>query len=293
VVGRRWAGSSRIANAVIVCLVTLVVLLCLLPMMNVVAMSFSSSTAILMSRVGLWPVEPTLLAYRGILSDETMVQSLLFTIALTLTYTTIAMLLTTFAAYAFTKKRLKGRNVLLGIMVFTMYFSGGIIPDYLLVRDLGMIDTFWALVFPGVMSVYNLIVLRTFFHELPESFEESAVMDGANEIQVLFRIVVPLSMPVLATISLFYAVGKWNSFMDALFYINSRSKQPIQLRLYQIIMQSAALETSSLEGAVSQAALPESVKPACIVFATVPILLAYPWLQRYFIKGVMIGGIKE
>jgi putative aldouronate transport system permease protein len=292
-VGRPLAGSGRISNAVIVCLVGVVVLLCLLPMMNVVSMSFSSSTAILMSRVGLWPVEPTLLAYRGILSDETMIRSLLFTIALTITYTSIAMLLTTFAAYAFTKRRLKGRKVFFVLIVITMYFSGGIIPDYLLVRDLGMIDSFWALVFPGVMSAYNMIVLRTFFSGLPESFEESALMDGANEIQVLFRIVIPLSMPVLATIALFYAVGKWNSFMDALFYINSRSKQPIQLRLYQIIMQSAALETSSLEGAVSQAALPESVKPACIVFATVPILLAYPWLQRYFIKGVMIGGIKE
>jgi putative aldouronate transport system permease protein len=293
VVGRLKVGSGRISNALIVCTVTLVVLLCLLPMMNVVAMSFSSSSAILMSRVGLWPVEPTLLAYRGIISDETMVQSLLFTILLTITYTSIAMLLTTFAAYVFTKRRLKGRKVFFVLIVITMYFSGGIIPDYLLVRDLGMIDSFWALVFPGVMSAYNMIVLRTFFSALPESFEESALMDGANEIQVLFRIVIPLSMPVLATIALFYAVGKWNSFMDALFYINSRSKQPIQLRLYQIIMQSAALETSSLEGAVSQAALPESVKPACIVFATVPILLAYPWLQRYFIKGVMIGGIKE
>jgi putative aldouronate transport system permease protein len=291
-VGRLRIGSSRISNALIVCIVGLVVLLCLLPMMNVVAMSFSSSTAILMSRVGLWPVEPTLLAYRGILSDETMVQSLFFTIALTLTYTTIAMLLTTFAAYAFTKRRLKGRAVFLVIIVITMYFSGGIIPDYLLVRDLGLIDSFWALVFPGAMSAYNMFVLRTFFAGLPDSFEESAIMDGANEIQVLFRIVIPLSMPVLATIALFYGVGKWNSFMDALFYINSRSKQPIQLRLYQIIMQSAAIEMSSLEGAVSQAALPESVKPACIVFATVPIMLAYPWLQRYFIKGVMIGGIK-
>jgi putative aldouronate transport system permease protein len=293
VVGSLKPGSGRISNAVIVCLVTLVVLLCLLPMLNVVSMSFSSSTAILMSRVGLWPVEPTLLAYRGILSDETMIQSLLFTILLTVTYTSIAMLLTTFAAYVFTKRRLRGRKVFFVLIVITMYFSGGIIPDYLLVRDLGMIDSFWALVFPGVMSAYNMIVLRTFFAELPESFEESALMDGANELQVLFRIVIPLSMPVLATIALFYAVGKWNSFMDALFYINSRSKQPIQLRLYQIIMQSAALETSSLEGAVSQAALPESVKPACIVFATVPILLAYPWLQRYFIRGVMIGGIKE
>ena len=292
-VRRLKAGSGRISNALIVCLVTLVVLLCLLPMMNVVAMSFSSSSAILMSWVGLWPVEPTLLAYRGILSDETMVQSLLFTIALTITYTSIAMVLTTFAAYAFTKRRLKGRKVFFILIVITMYFSGGIIPDYLLVRDLGMIDSFWALVFPGVMSAYNMIVLRTFFSGLPKSFEESAIMDGANEIQVLLRIVIPLSMPVLATIALFYAVGKWNSFMDALFYINSRSKQPIQLRLYQIIMQSAALETSSLEGAVSQAALPESVKPACIVFATVPILIAYPWLQRYFIKGVMIGGLKE
>jgi putative aldouronate transport system permease protein len=291
-VGRLRIGSSRISNALIVCIVGLVVLLCLLPMMNVVAMSFSSSTAILMSRVGLWPVEPTLLAYRGILSDETMVQSLFFTIALTLTYTTIAMLLTTFAAYAFTKRRLKGRAVLLVIIVITMYFSGGIIPDYLLVRDLGLIDSFWALVFPGAISAYNMFVLRTFFAGLPDSFEESAIMDGANEIQVLFRIVIPLSMPVLATIALFYGVGKWNSFMDALFYINSRSKQPIQLRLYQIIMQSAAIEMSSLEGAVSQAALPESVKPACIIFATVPIMLAYPWLQRYFIKGVMIGGIK-
>jgi putative aldouronate transport system permease protein len=291
-VGRLKAGPGRISNAVIVCLVGLVLLLCLLPMMNVIAMSLSSNSAILMSRVSLWPVEPTLLAYRGIISDESMVRSLLFTVALTLTYTTIAMVLTTFAAYAFTKRRLKGRNFLLTIILITMYFSGGIIPDYLLVRDLGMIDSFWALVFPGAMSAYNMIVLRTFFSGLPESYEESAIMDGANEIRVLFSIVLPLSMPVLATIALFYGVGKWNSFMDALFYINSRSKQPIQLRLYQIIMQSASLEMSSLEGAVSQSALPESIKPACIVYATVPILLAYPWLQRYFIKGVMIGGIK-
>ncbi len=287
--GRR---TGRASGIVVNLIVALVVLVCLFPMLNVVAVSLSSNSAILRDEVGLWPVEPTFLSYNGILSDRNMIRSLIFTIALTVTYTAIAMLLTTFGAYALTKKRLKGRKFFFVLIVITMFFSGGLIPDYLLVRTLGLIDRFWALVFPGVISAYNLIIMRTFFSELPESYEESAVMDGANEIQMLFRIVVPLSAPVLATVALFYAVGKWNSFMDALFYINTSAKYPIQLRLYEIIMQNSAIQMSSLEGAVGNVALPESLKSASIVFATVPILIAYPWLQRYFIKGVMIGGIK-
>jgi putative aldouronate transport system permease protein len=284
--------GTSLSDIVINFIIFIVVLVCLLPMLNVIAVSFSSNSAILTSKVSIFPVDPTLLAYRALISDPYMLRQLGFTIILTVTYTAIAMVLTVFAAYALTKKRLKGRSFFLVFITITMYFSGGIIPSYLLVKDLGMIDKFWALVFPGVMSAFNMILIKTFFTELPESFEESAVLDGANEFQLLFKIVIPLSMPVLATIALFYAVGKWNSFMDAYFYINSRPLYPLQLILYQMIMQSQSFQLSSLEGAIGTVALPESMRAATILYATIPILIVYPWLQRYFIKGVMIGGIK-
>jgi len=269
------------------------VLVCVLPILNVIAVSLSSNSAILGERVTLWPVEFTTQSYDAIWSDKSMTWSLVFTAMMTLLYTVIAMVLSVFAAYALSKKRLKGRTVIMSFMVFTMYFGGGLIPDYLLVRDLKILDTVWALVLPGAISVFNLIILKSFFANLPESFEESAVMDGANDLRILFRIVLPLSMPVLATISLFYAVGRWNGFMDALFYINTPSLYPIQLKLYQIVVNSTSLDVVVNEGAGGGSMnLPESIKAAAVVFATIPILLIYPWLQKHFVKGALIGGIK-
>jgi len=285
--------SGRLSNAGIACLVGLLMVVCVVPILHVIAISFSDNSAILGGRVSLWPVQPTLLAYRGVLTDKTMLRTLLFTVALTVVYTVIAMLLTVLAGYALSKKRLKGKNVFMTIIIITMFFNPGLIPTYLWIKTLGLLDSFWGLVLPGVMSAYNLILVKTFFMDLPQSFEESATLEGANEFQILFQIFIPLSTAVLATISLFYAVGKWNSFQDALYYITRRELYPIQMKLYQIIMQNQSLQVSSLEGTFGTAVLPESLRAACVVFATIPILLAYPWLQNYFIKGVMIGGIKE
>lgn len=288
---QRW--SDRFFDGAVTAIAVLAVALCVVPILHVIAVSLSSNSAILGSRVTLWPVEFTLQSYEAIWSDKSMTWSLAFTAGMTAIHTAIAMVLSVFTAYALSKKRLAGRRVLMTFMVFTMYFGGGLIPDYLLIRDLKMIDTVWALVLPGAISVFNMIILKSFFSNLPESFEESAVMDGANDLQILFRIVLPLSLPVLATISLFYAVSRWNGFMDALFYINSPALYPIQLKLYQIVVNSTALDVAVNEGAGGGSmSLPESIKAAAVIFATIPILVIYPWLQKHFVKGALIGGIK-
>jgi putative aldouronate transport system permease protein len=285
-------SHGKVSYAIILIFVALAVLVCVMPIVNIAAISFSSNSAILGGRVSFWPVEFTTLSYSSIFSDRNMTWSLIYTVMITALYTSIAMVLTTMTAYPLTKKRLKGRVFFLGMIVVTMYFGGGLIPDYILMKNLGFLDRIWCLVLPGALSTYNIIILKTFFADLPESFEESAIMDGAHDIQVLMKIVLPLSGPVLATLALFYAVGRWNGFMDALFYITKPRLYPLQFKLYQIIKQATAIDIAAQEGNVQQTILPESLQAACIIFATVPILCIYPWLQKYFIKGVMIGGIK-
>lgn len=273
-------------------IVGLAVLMCILPILHVVAVSFSSRSAVLAGIVSLWPVEATVETYRYVIGDVTMIRALFFTIGLTVVYTALAMVISVAGAYALTKKRLKGRNFFLLMFIFTLYFNGGIIPTYLLIKGMGLLNRFWALVIPGSLSVFNLIILKTFFGSIPVSLEESAYIEGANELQILLRIILPLSGPVLATISLFYAVGRWNGLQDALFYITNPKLYPLQLKLYQIIQNSQSLDIQQAESTGSGNQLSESVKAASIVFATAPIVLVYPFLQRYFIKGVMLGSIK-
>ncbi|QNU67364.1 carbohydrate ABC transporter permease [Ruminiclostridium herbifermentans] len=284
--------SNKIFDFFIILITSISALLCLLPLVNVLATSLSSTSAILASKVYFLPVETTFESYKALLRDNSMIWSLVFTTLLTVGYTALAMLLTICAAYPLTKKRLKGRNAILLMIIFTMYFSGGIIPEYILAKNLNIINTVWSLVLPGAISAYNLIVLKSFFTSLPDSLEESAILDGCNDIGVLFRIVLPLSKPVLATLSLFYAVGKWNSFMDALFYITDSKLYPLQLKLYQIIVNSQGIDASIGENNMSQNVLPESLEAACVIFATVPIILVYPWLQKYFVTGIMVGSVK-
>ncbi|HEX9061426.1 MAG TPA: carbohydrate ABC transporter permease [Clostridia bacterium] len=279
---------------VVIIVTTIVsVLVCLLPVVNLAAVSLSSNSAILSSKVFLWPVEFTLESYKSIFSDSSMIWSLVYTTIITVLYTLFAMILTIFAAYPLSKSRLKGRKIFSVIIVITMYFSAGIIPDYLLVNKLGLLDSMWSLILPGVVSAFNLIILKTFFTSLPESLEEAARLDGCNDFAVLVRIVLPLSLPIIATLSLFYAVAKWNSFMDALFYITDPNKYPLQLKLYQLIVNSQNLDTAFAEGSNTSGVLPDSLKAACVMFASIPIILVYPWIQRYFVRGVMIGAVKE
>lgn len=285
--------SNRWFNRMVIAITVLIMILCLVPFLHVAAVSLSSNSAIINSRVFIWPVDFNLQSYEAIFADSTMGASLLFSIQLTVAYTLLSMLMTILAAYPLTQKRLRGRKGLLFFILFTMFFSGGIIPEYILVKDLQLLNTIWALLLPGMINTFNLIVMMTFFKSLPESLIESARLDGCSELGILTRIVLPLSLPVLATLGLFYAVAKWNSFQDALFYINEPKLYPIQLKIYQIVVNSTAVDVAVQEGAnTTTNALPESLKAASIMFATLPIVFIYPWLQKYFIKGVMIGAIK-
>lgn len=282
----------KISDVVILIIVLTAVLSCLLPVVYILAISLSSKTAIINSQVSFWPIGFNIDAYKDIFKDKSMIRSLLFTVELTVVYTLISMALTIACAYPLSKSRLKGRNICMLLILFTMYFSGGMIPDYILVQKMGFLNTQWALILPQAISAFNVIILRTFFSNFPTELEEAAKMDGCGDIRTMVSIYLPLSMPILATLSLFYAVGKWNSYQDALFYITKADMFPLQLKLDAIIKNAQQIE-ATLEGAAqASVSLPESLKSACIIFATVPIVLVYPWLQKYFVTGIMVGSVK-
>jgi putative aldouronate transport system permease protein len=285
-----WTGPQVILMLVIL----LFSLSCLLPFINVAALSLSGKSAILRGDVSFWPVEFDTTAYKAIFADRSMTHSMWFTVLITVGYTAFAMILTILLAYPLTKKRLKGRKFFSFLALFTMYFSGGTIPIYLNIKELGLLDTPWSLILPGMLSTYNMIILKSFFTALPDSLEEAATIDGANDFQILLQIVLPLSMASLATLTLFYAVGKWNSFQDALYYIRNKAYQPLQLKLYHLIKGSQAVDVAAMEGGSQTVAssISESIEPASIIFATLPILVVYPFVQRYFVAGVTIGAVK-
>ena len=285
------SGRNKALDIFVVFLAILAALVCLLPMMNVAATSLSSELAIINRRVFIWPVDLDLEAYKGVFSDKSLTRSLGLTALLTVVSTTFSMIMTVLCAYPLSQKNFVGRRLFNTIVKLTMYFNAGIIPDYLNIKRLGLLDNFWALVLPIGISVFNMIIIKSFFQSLPDSLQESAEIDGASHWTVLFRIYIPLSLPALATIALFYAVGRWNGFQDARFYISSPSKYPIQFKLYQIISNLSSIE-SSMEGVSGPKIAKESMKAASIMFATIPILMIYPWLQRYFVAGVTLGAVK-
>lgn len=271
-------------------LLTLLVIICVYPFLNVVAYSFSSNRAVLSGKITFYPIEFQLDAYQQIITRGQIWVSIRVTAIVTALGTIIGLLLTVLAAYALSKKKLKGRTWITALILFTMYFSGGIIPTFLVVKNLGMYDNLTALFIPSAISVFNFIVMRTFFQELPESLEEAAHLDGANDITILTKIVLPLSLPIIATIGLFYAVGYWNEYFSALLYIQTPEKFTLQLRLRNLLFAEELGATGS-EG-LGQAVMAESLKMTCIVVGTIPILIIYPWLQKYFVKGVMLGSVK-
>ena len=272
----------------------LFVLICILPFFNVIAISLSSKSAILRGDVTLWPVEFTTKAYEAIVKDASLWKSLFFTIELTVIYTVLAMVMSILIAYPLTIKRLKGRKFFSMFIIFTMYFSGGTIPIYLNLKSFNMLNTMWALVIPGLISTFNVIILKNFFSSLPYVLYEASVIDGANDFQILRHIYLPLSYSSIATLSLFYAVGRWNGFSDALYYISDRDLQPLQLKLYNLIKGSQSIDIAVLEGNANELAssISESIESATIIFATLPILCVYPFVQRYFVQGVTMGAVK-
>lgn len=283
--------ATRIGDWVIAFICFLVILICLLPLLNVAARSLSSADALMRNEVLLWPKGWNFSAYKTVLGDQKYVRSLGWTAILTVIYTVVSMFMTTICAYPLIYDELKGRKIFSAIIIITMYFSAGTIPSYLLMKDLSLLNKPMVLIIPGCLSVFNMIIMRSFLQGIPQSLRESAQIDGAGFIQILIKIYLPLSTPVLATLALFYAVGRWNGFSDALMYMNKREYFPIQLLLYNILNNTIQVE-NGIEG-FSPPGLSETLKAATVMFATIPILMVYPWLQRYFISGVTLGAVKE
>ncbi len=284
--------STRFGDIVIALVSFIVMFICLVPLLNVLARSLSSAEYLIRNEVVLWPKGWNVDAYTTVLKDPKYVHSLWYTGLLTVGCTLLSLAMTIMCAYPLTYKELKGGKVINVVILFTMYFSAGMIPHYLWLRNLGMLDTLWVLVIPSCLSVYNMIIMRSFFFGVPESLREAAEIDGAGPIRTLIMIYLPLSKAVLATLALFYAVGRWNGFSDALLYLKKREDlYPIQLLLYNILQNTTNVEVATQEG-FSTPGLGETLKMATVMFATVPILLIYPWLQRYFVTGVTLGAVK-
>ncbi len=286
--GRRYMGSAIFIYTVIL----LSVLICIIPLIHLVALSMSGRDAVLAHKVSLWPVDLDFNAYVSVFMDTGMQTSLVFSVLLTVGYTVFAMIGTILLAYPLSKTQLPGRKWLMAYILIPMYFSGGIIPEYLWIKQLNLIDKPLALLLPVLISTYNTIILRNFFSSIPDSLEESAALDGCNDVGILLRIVLPLSTAAIATLSLFYAVTRWNSFADVRYYINSTKYYTLQMKLYQVVFNSTDTQVNMLEGG-RNAVLSETIKSAAIVFATVPIIIVYPFLQKHFVQGVMIGAVKE
>lgn len=284
--------KEKIIDWIFVVLCLGVAVICLAPMVNLAAKSLSSTEHLIRHDVSLWPKGFNLDAYGYVLSDPKYIRSFIWTVILTLICTIVSLTMTALCAYPLIFEGLKGRNVINIIITFTMFFNAGTIPNYLLMKELNLLDNPLVLIVPSCLSIYNMIIMRSFFYGIPDSLRESAEIDGASFTKILVKIYIPLSKPVFASLALFYAVGRWNGYYDALMYIKNKDFYPLQLLLYNILNNINSVEVATQEG-FSSPGLGESIKSAIVMFSTVPILLVYPWLQRYFIAGVTMGAVKE
>lgn len=281
-------------DVIIYTFIALVALSCVFPFVHVFAKSISEEAFVVANKVFLLPKGFSLDAYKKVLSDASILRSFYVSVIVTILFTILGMIITLCAAYPLSRKGLRGRKGFTMLFLFTMYFAGGIIPEYLLMSTLNLLDTWAVMILPLAFSPYNLLIMKTALQtSIPDSLIESAHLDGASEFAVLSKIVIPLSKPIMATLSLFYAVGRWNAYQDALFYIKQNvSLRPLQLKLYYLVVASTESFQTAIEGA-AQLTNPEVLKAACIIFATVPILCVYPFIQKYFVQGTMIGSVKE
>ena len=285
--GERTFDYINIGFLIVLSVVTLY------PLIYVLIASLSDPTYVAQTRgLLLLPKGLNIESYKMVFDNPMIISSYLNTFFYVIVGTSLNLFLTALAAYALSRKNVMWKDFIMFMIVFSMFFEGGLIPLYLLVNNLGLLDTRWALIFPTAVSAFNLIIMRTAFQGIPDSLEESARMDGANDFTILFKIIIPLSMPVIAVMLLFYGVYHWNSWFPGMIYLQDRTLFPLQLILREILIANST--DSMMTGVGSADAMPigETIKYATIIVATVPILLLYPFLQKYFVKGVMIGGIK-
>lgn len=261
----------------------------IIPFLQVITISLSPSEVVMKYGMHLFPTKLDFNGYIKVFEYDLIWKAYSNTIVRTVLGTALSVFLTILGAYPLSKKYLPHRNFWTGVIVFTMYFSGGLIPTYILVNALGLRDTVGALILPGAISAYNLIIARNFFMTIPESVEESARIDGANDITILLKIVIPLSMPIIATISLWYGVGHWNAWFDNMIYMKTQTKFVLQYVLRMILLEGSVQDIGSDQGVYVNT---DTMKMATLVVATLPIIMVYPFLQKYFVKGVMVGSLK-
>jgi len=285
---------DRVFLIVVMIMLAVILALVLLPLINIVANSFSSASAVSAGRVGFWPVEFSLEAYKTALTNSQVLQGYYNSLIYAVAGTMISVTLTVAIAYPLSRTTFYGRNVLMTALIFTMLFSGGLIPTYMVVHDLGMLNTRWALLIPNAIGVWQVIIARTFFaNSIPEELYEAAMLDGASELRVLRSVVLPLSKPLLAVLALMYTIYQWNTYFDALVYLKDPDLYPLQIVLRNmLILNTTRPSASNLAEQLHQQQLANVLKYALIVVSSLPVLLIYPFIARHFTKGVMVGAVK-
>ena len=267
-------------------------LVTLIPFLNIIAKTFSEDWAVVSGKVGILPMGFQLDSLNYVITSSRFLSSFMVSVIITAAGTALSILLICVTAYPLSKKKLWGVKGVMILYVFTMMFSGGMIPNYLLIKNLGIYNTLWSVILPGMINVFNLMIVKNYFESIPESIEESAMMDGASYTRVLFTIVLPLAVPTIATITLFTAVSYWNNYMGPMLYINEPGLKPLQLYLREIILEQSDMVLSSQSAEDQLNISSEGVRSATIIASTLPILVVYPFIQKYFIKGIMIGSVK-
>lgn len=291
----KQSRSDQIFNIVNYSLLTLVMIIVLYPLIYVLSASFSTPYAVTSGQVWLYPVDFSLIGYETVFRNPDIVSGYLNSILITVSGTLVSLIVTVMAAYPLSVRDFKGRNFFMALYTFTMMFSGGLIPSFLWIQKLHLYNTYWALILPGAVSVYNMIIARTFFQSsIPYDLYESASLDGCSDIRYMLSIVIPLSKPIMAVLVMYYGVGLWNSYFNALIYLADKSKMPLQVVLRNIILQNQIDPTTmvDVDAMLKKQGLSELLKYSLIVVSSVPMLILYPFIQKHFVKGVMIGALK-
>lgn len=286
--------SDMIFDIINYSVLSVLLILVLYPLWFIVIASFSDSALVLEGKVWLWPEGTHVDAYLKVFKDSRIMNGYRNSIIYTVVGTFLNICMTTAAAYPLSRKDFVGRNTFALIMAFTMFFSGGLIPTYLVYKDIGILNSIWVMVLPGMVSVYNMVIMRTFFADIPYDLQEAAFMDGASNFQILFRIIIPLSTPVIAVMIMFYGVGHWNAFFNALVFLTNKKLYPLQLVIRDILIVGSSVTSEGTGGAsvADKLRIAETLKYAVIIISSVPVLVLYPFMQKYFIRGVMLGAIK-
>lgn len=291
--GSRAINKFRVSDFVMMLFIVLLCATCVVPFVHLAAKSISGNSFVIAKEIYFWPKGINFDAYVSIFKDGSLVYSMGYSVVVTLIFTVLGMIVCTCAAYPLSKKRLKGRTFFTIVLMIPMYFTAGVIPTYLLMNDLNLLDTMWVLIWPLIYSPYNMLIMKTNLQaSIPDSLEESAFLDGASNLQILTKIVLPLSKPIIATLSLFYAVGRWNAYADNMYYIKTDRLKMVQYKLYQMVASATEAQSATLSEQAAVTSTPEVLSAASIMFVTIPIICIYPFLQKYFVKGAMIGAVK-